>query len=1118
MTHITINSNSSPIHEYVSPHIVEIHQLTPAELFGRVKVFVNGAWVGVAIDPIELYNILRDKKHQGIINVYTSIVFDYKMNEIRVCNDAGRLSRPVLRVKNNRLLLGRNAVKQVDRDELQWNDLITNCKLTESVIEYIDPEEQSWGLIAMKPRDLSAATATVTATATSPSPSTSNLDSDNPLPPTAIYKYTHCEIHPSTIFGVLASCIPFPEHNQSPRNTYQCLDINEHVLMSDGTRKRIEDVKINDEVVSFHPKTMEISNTRVTHHYVRNTDKKIYKLKTISGREIIATEDHKFMTSVGWKTVDEIKLNPSSYKIGIYVTQDYINTTSISVELILDETMFVDVLVSLKLSRSLINKYVNKLTNNGLLPLYNDNKKLSCIARIFGFTLSDGSINVYNKNGNYFTSSSFEFGTILDINDFENDVDYCGFDKCKPYEGTRQFNNVRHHTFSARHQGILPALLISLGISYGVKTEVMRKPIPMWIMNGNLLIKREFIAGFQGGDGCKIRWNKLHNKGYNFICAETSQQINPTLTESLIYFMKQCSQILTELGVIIVKNTQKQIQPNRIKIAYKISDCHSNLIKYFDVVGYRYANTKRMLSARIVEYLKYKNIIIKNNIEMVEKIRQFHDNNMSNTEISHKVCLSVHRISDIIKSYKNNRRISCPNLNNNNIVNWEEMVEIKQSALFIPMDSITEVENRLISDITVESDNHSFIAGANFLSSNCAQAKQAMGVYVTNYENRMDKTAYVLNYPARPLVDTRIMDMIHVNKIPSGCSVIVAIMTHTGYNQEDSLLFNKGSVDRGLFQATIYHTEKDEDKQKINGDEEIRCKPDPSKTKGMKFANYNKVNSKGLMPENTLVENRDVIISKITPIKDARNDHTKVIKYEDQSRIYRTDEETYIDKNYIDRNGDGYSFAKVRLRAVRKPVIGDKFSSRSGQKGTIGMIIPEADMPFTKSGVRPDLILNPHAIPSRMTIAQLKETVLGKTLIDLGLFGDGTSFDEFDVKSICAKLQNSGYESNGSEIMYNGLTGEQHECSIFTGPVFYQRLKHMVIDKQHSRSIGPMVNLTRQPAEGRSRDGGLRFGEMERVSQKQTTIKLTKLTNTYYLITNKTGLHDFPWSSKVYAG
>ena len=129
--------------------------------------------------------------------------------------------------------------------------------------------------------------------------------------------------------------------------------------------------------------------------------------------------------------------------------------------------------------------------------------------------------------------------------------------------------------------------------------------------------------------------------------------------------------------------------------------------------------------------------------------------------------------------------------------------------MFIQIESIVEIENRLVSDITVESENHSFIAGNNFLSSNCAQGKQAMGVYVTNYENRMDKTAYVLNYPTRPLVDTRIMNMIQLNKIPSGTNVIVAIMTHTGYNQEDSLLFNKGSLDRGLFVATIYHTEKD---------------------------------------------------------------------------------------------------------------------------------------------------------------------------------------------------------------------------------------------------------------------------------------------------------------------
>uniref|UniRef100_A0A6C0HWI9 DNA-directed RNA polymerase n=1 Tax=viral metagenome TaxID=1070528 RepID=A0A6C0HWI9_9ZZZZ len=1058
MTHVTIHSNSVPIYEYVAPHIVDIQNLTAAELFERVKVFVNGAWIGVAIDPVNLYNMLKDKKYKGIINIYTSVIFDYKMNEIRVCNDSGRVTRPILRVKDNNVLITREIAKDIRSGNLNWDDLLTNCKLEESIIEYIDPEEQAWSMIAMKPADLTA--------------SKTQIDE--------IYKYTHSEIHPSTIFGVLASCIPFPEHNQSPRNTYQCLDIHEKVLMADGSRIEIGNVKIGDEVVSFHPETMEMTNTKVINQYVRETDKEIYKITTISGREIIATEDHKFMTTKGWKEVREMILEKEDTKIGISTTPTEICNTIENNILILDETKFVNKLRELSIKESLINKYVKNLQNNNLLPLHNNHPKLHIIARIFGFILADGSINIYTKHNTKSLSCSLDFGTIEDINAFENDIEYLGFNKCKIYEGTREFNNTSHHTFSAHRTGVIPALLIILGITCGKKTETMRNEIPDWIMNGSLLIKREFLAGFQGGDGCKIRWNKMYKRGFNFVCAETSQQINPIHKNSLINFMKQCVTLLKEFEVNVIKITEQKVEENRCKIGFKISDSQENLIVYFDKIGYRYAKTKNIGAALIIEYLKYKNIIVDKHVKLVELIRQDHDNHATNTEIANKLLMKVSRISDIIRSYKNNRSISSPNLKEHNIENWISMTETKGECLFIPIESIIKVENRLISDITVESDNHSFIAGNNFLSSNCAQAKQAMGVYVTNYENRMDKTAYVLNNPARPLVDTRIMDMIHINKIPSGFNAIVAIMTHTGYNQEDSLLFNKGSIDRGLFQATILHTEKDEDKQKINGDEEIRCKPDSTKTKGMKFANYNKVNSKGLMPENTLVENRDVIIAKITPIKDARNDHTKVIKYEDQSRIYRTDEETFIDKNYIDRNGDGYNFAKVRLRNVRKPVIGDKFSSRSGQKGTIGNIIPEQDMPFIKNGVRPDLILNPHAIPSRMTIAQLKETILGKTLVELGLFGDGTSFGELDVRSICQELQNAGYESKGNEIMYNGLTGEQFECSIFTGPVFYQRLKHMVNDKQHSRSIGPMVNLTRQPAEGRSRDGGLRFGEMER--------------------------------------
>lgn len=558
MSHLTIASNSLALYENILPHIVQLSDTTARATYDVVKVFINGAWIGITHEPNELYCKLKELKITGMINVYTSVIFDTKLQEIRVCNDGGRLTRPLLRVKNRNILINSTILGKLKNGEYTWDDLLTTSKLQEAVIEYIDPEEQSMSLIATIPRDL--------------------VNPNN-----ALNKYTHCEIHPSTMFGVLASCIPFPEHNQSPRNTYQC-----------------------------------------------------------------------------------------------------------------------------------------------------------------------------------------------------------------------------------------------------------------------------------------------------------------------------------------------------------------------------------------------------------------------------------------------------------------------------------------------------------------AQGKQAMAVYATNYENRMDKTAYVLNYPMKPLVDTRIMNLIRLDKIPSGSQLIVAIMTHTGYNQEDSLLINQGSIDRGMALITLYHTEKDEDKQKIKGDEEIRGKPNPNITKGMKIGNYNKINSKGVIPENVLIENRDVIIAKYTPIKENKNDPTKIIKYEDQSKIFKTSEETYVDKNYIDRNGEGYNFAKVRTRVVRKPVIGDKFSSRHGQKGTVGNIIPECDMPCTDTGIRPDIIINPHAIPSRMTIGQLKETVLGKVLVELGLFGDGTAFGNFEVKDICDLLLKAGYEMHGNELLYDGLTGEQIESSVFMGPVFYQRLKHMVNDKAHSRSFGPMVNFTRQPAEGRSRDGGLRFGEMER--------------------------------------
>jgi len=179
-------------------------------------------------------------------------------------------------------------------------------------------------------------------------------------------------------------------------------------------------------------------------------------------------------------------------------------------------------------------------------------------------------------------------------------------------------------------------------------------------------------------------------------------------------------------------------------------------------------------------------------------------------------------------------------------------------------------------------------------------------------------------------------------------------------------------------------------------------------------------------------------------------------------------------------NGDGYKFVKVRIRTTRKPTIGDKHASRHGQKGTIGVVYDQEDMPFARNGIKPDIIMNPHAVPSRMTIGQVIECLVGKTVTNLGMFGDATAFTKVNIDKIGNILQSLGYERNCDEILYSGRTGEQLKVNIFMGPTYYQRLKHMVDDKIHSRGTGPNVILTRQPVEGRSRDGGLRFGEMER--------------------------------------
>jgi DNA-directed RNA polymerase II subunit RPB2 len=357
-----------------------------------------------------------------------------------------------------------------------------------------------------------------------------------------------------------------------------------------------------------------------------------------------------------------------------------------------------------------------------------------------------------------------------------------------------------------------------------------------------------------------------------------------------------------------------------------------------------------------------------------------------------------------------------------------------------------------------------------------AMGKQAIGIHTTNFNNRYDTFSHILYYPQKPLISNHVMEYINCDKLPNGINVIVAIATYSGYNQEDSIIFNQSAIDRGLFSSTFYRTYKEEEKKnQLSGDEDKFCKPDVTKLLFPKPCNYSMLDNDGFVPVNTYVNDGDIIIGKTIPIKS-----NSEYNYRDSSVAIKYSEEGYIDKKYINTNSDGYKFCKVKIRSIRIPMIGDKFSSRHGQKGTVGMVYPEEDMPFSKDGIKPDIIINPHAVPSRMTIAQLVECILGKTCTKLGCVGDATAFNKISVETVSKILEAQGFEGNGNEVLYNGFNGEQLKTAIFMGPTFYQKLKHMSRDKIHSRSAGPVVSMTRQPAEGRSSHGGLRFGEMER--------------------------------------
>jgi len=361
----------------------------------------------------------------------------------------------------------------------------------------------------------------------------------------------------------------------------------------------------------------------------------------------------------------------------------------------------------------------------------------------------------------------------------------------------------------------------------------------------------------------------------------------------------------------------------------------------------------------------------------------------------------------------------------------------------------------------------------------CGQSKQAVSVFHSNYQMRIDKMGVVLNYGQIPLIKSRYLEYINNEEQTYGVNAIVAIMSYTGYNVEDAILINEGAVARGIFRTTYLSMyEAREESAKVTGSNNSKFSniQKNNVTRIKPGYDYSLLDDNGMIKENTKLDDKVILIGKMN--SNIENPDLWV----DDSVKPKKGQLGFVDKSFITQGEEGFNIAKVRVREERIPAIGDKMASRAGQKGTIGLIIPEEDMPFTADGIRPDLIINPHALPSRMTIGQIVESLFGKLCASYGAFGDCTAFDVKGVNytTYAPLLVKAGFNSSGNQILYNGMTGEQLESDIYVGPTYYMRLKHMVKDKINYRARGPNTMLTRQPVQGRSNDGGLRIGEMER--------------------------------------
>ena len=736
----------------------------------------------------------------------------------------------------------------------------------------------------------------------------------------------------------------FCVHN-SPRNCYQCLDTDTLVLMADNTKKAIKDIKIGDSVVSVDPITCIQSTTKVINQYVRETDKEIITVETESGRKITCTIDHPVLTTDGWKQAIDAE------NICVIPQQVVYSGGDEDLYITLPET-------------SVKEKHINDLKSLGLYPI--KSTSLPVLARIVGYLITDGSAGLYDKG----PQVQFSFGSAEGCEDFLKDLSGLGFSGNKVIDvSNEKYGKCKQIIYN----NAFASLIIGLIDGYvGKRTTQNHPPLMNWVKNGSMLVKREFLSGFQGGDGCKLRANKsAGRKSTNFILNSTSLTSRLEYVNSLVEFMKEIKVLFEEFDIEcsgpLIRKAQHSDESKKVHLYFK--NTRLNHINYFEKIGWRYDIFKYVESLPVYEYQKTCQKAIDDIIVERQVIKKDIEDSMTIRQISDKLNKTYEYISDSLKSIKENRDPRIPN-SFESYTEWKR--QVRDRAIFVKIVSKTRcVNGNMIADITTESENHSFIAGDSFCVHNSSMGKQAMSMFALSHLIRADTVVHVMNTPHRPLVGTKAAEMMGFNDMPSGVNCIVAIACYTGFNQEDSVILNHSAVQRGLFWATTYKTHSDEEKKQGYNAEKIGV---PPLDKRKHDANYGLLDENGVVrvrqPKWTdkngvvrgggsvYVQKGDVIIGKVSIQSDKCGNEILT----DCSLIIGKGEDGYIDRIFTSITPNGYKLIKVVIRSLRIPEVGDKFASRAAQKGTVGMVYRQEDMPFTQEGIVPDIIINPHCL------------------------------------------------------------------------------------------------------------------------------------------------------------